>query len=192
GVAGTRAWSSFAGALVEHYRAAPDTGSAMASFWLGEVGVLLAAWRLDRSAVDVERLYRLIQTNRDQVANESMWGAPGTMLAALLIHRATGEARWRELYDAEASALMQRWERIDEVGCSLWRQNLYDEIVDQVGAGHGMAGNASSILRGGPGKTHDAAKAPAAQALRAAAIERDGLANLPPPAIPPPRGPPRP
>src|SRR5882672_6521639 len=30
---------------------------------LGEVGVLLAAWRLDRDAVDVERLYRLIETN---------------------------------------------------------------------------------------------------------------------------------
>src|ERR1043165_859195 len=55
GAAETRAWSRFAGALVELYRAAPDTGEAMASFWLGEVGVLLAAWRLDRDAVDAER-----------------------------------------------------------------------------------------------------------------------------------------
>lgn len=188
GMAGTRAWSSFAGALVEHYRAAPDTGSALASFWLGEVGVLLAAWRLDRGAVDVERLYHRIETNRDHAANESLLGAPGTMLAALLIHRATGSPRWRALYDAEVSALMQRWERIDEAGCSLWRQNLYGEIVDQVGAGHGMAGNASSILRGGPGGIHDAAKALAAEALRATAIERNGLASWPQHAITPRRG----
>ena len=191
GVARTRDWSRFAGSLVEHYRAAPDTGSAMASFWLGEVGVVLAAWRLDRTAVDVERLYGLIETNRDHVANEPLLGAPGTMLAALFIHRATGEPRWRALFDAEASALMQRCERIDRAGCSLWRQNLYGEIVDQVGAGHGMAGNASSILRGGPGATggtHDAAKALAAEALRATAIERNGLASWPQYAIRPRRG----
>ncbi len=185
GVAQTRAWSSFAGALVEHYRAAPDTGSAVASFWLGEVGVLLAAWRLDRDAVDVERLYHLIESNRDNVANESLLGAPGTMLAALIIHQATGEARWRELYDAEASALMKRWQRIDEAGCSLWTQNLYGEIVDQIGAGHGMAGNAFSILRGGQS---GAAKALAAEALRATAIEADGLASWPQYAITPRRG----
>lgn len=185
GMAETRAWSSFAGVLVEHYRAAPDTGQAMASFWLGEVGVLLAAWRLDRDAVDLERLYGLIETNRDHPANEPLLGAPGTMLAALFLHRATGEARWRELFDAEASALMARWERFDAVGCSLWRQNLYGEIMDQVGAGHGMAGNASAILRGGAG---GAAKALAAEALCATAIERGGLANWPQYAIAPRRG----
>jgi lantibiotic modifying enzyme len=185
GVAETRAWSSFAGVLVEHYRAAPDTRPAMASFWLGEVGVLFTAWRLDRDAVDVELLYRLIETNRDNVANEPLLGAPGTMLAALFLHQTTGEARWRGLFDAEASALMQRWERIDEAGCSLWKQNLYGEIVDQVGAGHGMAGNASSILRGG---SNDAAKTLAAEALRATAIEDDGLANWPQYAITPRRG----
>lgn len=185
GAAETRAWSRFAPALVERYRAAPDTGQAMASFWLGEVGVLLVAWRLDRNAVDVERLYRLIETNRDHAANEPLLGAPGTMLAALFLHRATGEARWRALFDAEVSALMARWERIDRVGCSLWTQNLYGEVVDQLGAGHGMAGNASSILRGGP---HAAAKALAAEALCATAIERGRLANWPQSAITPRRG----
>jgi hypothetical protein len=185
GAAQTRDWSSFAGALVEHYRAAPDTGQVVPSFWLGEVGVLLVACRLDRDAVDVERLYRLIESNRDNVANEALWGAPGTMLAALFLHETTGDARWRGLFDADASALMARWQRVDKAGCSLWTQHLYGEVVDQVGAGHGMAGNAFSILRGG---TNQAAKALAAEALRATAIEHAGLANWPQYAVTPRRG----
>ncbi|MCE9575024.1 MAG: LanC-like protein [Deltaproteobacteria bacterium] len=185
GMAKTRDWSSFAEALVEHYRAAPDTGTAMPSFWLGEVGVLLTAWRLDRNAVDLDVLFRLIEGNRDNVADEQMWGAPGTMLAALFIHEATGDPRWRALFDADASALMQRWHRSDEAGCSLWTHHLYGEVVDQLGAGHGMAGNAFSILRGGPNAT---AKALAAEALHATAIERGGLANWPQYAVTPRRG----
>jgi lantibiotic modifying enzyme len=185
GVAQTRKWSSFAATLVDRYRAAPDTQSTIASFWLGEVGVLLAAWRLDPDAVDLEHLYQRIESNRNNVANDPLLGAPGTMLAAMFLHQATGATRWRALFDADVSALMQRWERIERAGCSLWIQNLYGEIVDQVGAGHGMAGNASSILRGGP---NDTAKALAATALRATAIERDGLVNWPQYATMPRRG----
>jgi hypothetical protein len=48
-----------------------------------------------------------------------------------------------------------------------------------------MAGNASSILRGGP---NDTAKQRAAAALRATAIERDGLVNWPQYATMPRRG----
>lgn len=185
GAAGARDWSRFAGALVERYGVAPDIQPSVASYWFGEVGVLLTAWRLDRAAVDEERLYRLIEGNRDNAANETIWGAPGTMLAALFLHQATGEARWRALFDADVRALMVRWQRIERAGCSLWTQNLYGEIVDQVGAGHGMAGNAFSILRGGP---NGAAAALAAEALRATAIERDGLASWPQYAITPRRG----
>jgi hypothetical protein len=185
GVARTRDWSSFAAALVEHYRAAPDTGAAVPSLWFGEVGVLLTAWRLDRSAVDVDVLFRQIEGNRDNVADEQMWGAPGTMLAALLLHEATGEPRWRARFDADASALMQRWHRNDKVGFSLWTHDLYGEVVDQLGAGHGMAGNVFSILRGG---RNDTAKALAAEALHATAIERDGLVNWPQYALTPRRG----
>jgi lantibiotic modifying enzyme len=181
----TRDWSRFAGALIEQYRAAPDTGDAIPSFWLGEVGVLLAAWRLDRRAVDLDVLCGLVERNRGNAANEPLLGASGTMMSALFIHEATGQTRARELFDAEASALMARWERIEKVGCSLWTQELYGEHVDQVGAGHGMAGNAFSILRGG---ANAAAKALAAEALRATAIERDGLANWPQYALRPRRG----
>jgi Lanthionine synthetase C-like protein len=185
GAAEARDWSGFAEALVEHYRAAPDTHTAIPSFWLGEVGVMLMAWRLDRDAVDVELLHRLIRNNRDHAANEQLLGAPGTMLAALHLHEKTAEPRWRELFDAEVSALLRRWERLEEAGCSLWRQHLYGEIADLVGAGHGMAGNAFSILRGG---ANPAAEALAAEALAATAIERDGLANWPQYAITPRRG----
>ena len=181
----TRDWSTLAEGLVEHYRAAPDTTPAEASYWFGEVGVLLTAWRLDKTAVDLERLYGLIEGNRDNVANEQIYGAPGTMLAALFIHEATGDARWRALYDANASAVRERWERIDQAGCSLWTQNLSGELAAHVGAGHGMAGNAFSILRGG---RDVAAKALAAEALRATAIDRNGLANWPQSVLTPRRG----
>jgi len=82
GMIETRDWSSFAAPLIEHYRAAPDVGPDVPSFWLGEVGVLLTAWRLAPSAVDLERLYRLIESNRHNVANEALWGAPGCATSA--------------------------------------------------------------------------------------------------------------
>jgi hypothetical protein len=185
GAAETRHWASFAAALVEQYRAAPDTRPAVASYWFGEVGVMLTAWRLDPTAMDLEPLYRSIEGNIDNAANESSWGAPGTMLAALFVHERTGQPRWRALYDANVAAVIARWERREEAGCSLWTQDLYGEVVDQIGAGHGMAGNAFAILRGGP---NPRAEALAAEALRATAIEEDGLANWPQYAITPRRG----
>lgn len=182
GAAKTRSWASLAGPLVEHYRAAPDTESTLPSYWLGEVGVLLTAWRLDRGAIDLDSLYRLIEGNIDNPANEALLGAPGTMLAALFIHEATGQVRWRELFDANVAALMARWTRRERVGCSLWTQDLYGDLSDQIGAGHGMAGNAFAILRGGPNAE---ARQRAAEALRATALESGALVNWPQYAITP-------
>jgi len=183
GAAETRPWARLAAPLVARYRVAAE--SEAPSFWFGEVGVLLAAWRLDPAAIDLDRLYHLIEGNIDHPADELTWGAPGTMLAALFVHEATGEPRWRALYDASVAAVMSRWERREQVGCSLWTQDLYGERVDQIGAGHGLAGNAFAILRGGP---NPVAAGLAAEALHATALEANGRANWPQYAITPRRG----
>ncbi len=176
GAAHTRDWTPFARPLIDHYLREPDTKLAVASYWIGETGVLLTAWSLDPDAVDFDYLYRLIQTNISNVANEPLWGGPGTMLAARFLHQRTGEVRWRELFDENVAELLRDFEHDEDAGCELWTQNLYGEILTLVGAGHGFAGNAFALLVGGADAE---VKARVARTLQATAVEEGGLVNWP-------------
>ena len=68
------------------------------SYLMGDAGVWFTQWRTGGSAEAADGLAGAIADNADDPAREIMWGAPGTMLAALAMHRWTGEARWAELY----------------------------------------------------------------------------------------------
>jgi hypothetical protein len=138
-------------AVVQAYRAAPDTGSVVPSFFLGEVGVLLVQWRLRGEASVAEQLFDAVRANIANPTNEALWAAPGTMLAAWHLWQATGEARWRSLYLANVDQLWRTWLYDDTegtAGCWLWTQDLYGAVVQYFGAGHGFAGNAFALLKG--------------------------------------------
>src|SRR5207244_2895541 len=75
-----------------YHLAALQIGREHASYLFGETAI-----RLLRDD-DRVRLAALIDGNIDHPARELMWGSPGTMLAALFVHRRTGDALWSQLF----------------------------------------------------------------------------------------------
>jgi hypothetical protein len=130
------------------YRAAPDTGAIVPSYYLGEVGLLLLRWRMTGSAAAADALYASIESNIPNPTNEALWAAPGTMVAAWHLWAATGQARWRTLFLANVEQLWRTWRYDDAAQCHLWTQDLYGQVVQYLGAGHGFAGNVYPLLKG--------------------------------------------
>jgi hypothetical protein len=130
------------------YARDPDTGSVVPSYLLGEVGILLVAWRLTGSAAVADRLHAAVSSNIDNPTNESLWAAPGTMVAAWHLWAATGQARWRSLFVANVDRLWATWQYDEAARCHVWTQDMYGRVVQYLGAGHGFAGNAYPLLRG--------------------------------------------
>ncbi|HTM22572.1 MAG TPA: LanC-like protein, partial [Kofleriaceae bacterium] len=167
-------WRAALATLPARYRAQPDTGEAVPSYFLGEVGLLAAA------GAEPERMAALIEANLANPTLEALWGAPGTMLPALWRFRAGGEPRWRDLWLANARHLIDTWIHHDDPGCHLWTQDLYGEVVRLLGAGHGFAGNVFALAAGlDVLPPADAALVVdrAVATLAATAIRRDGLTN---------------
>jgi hypothetical protein len=118
------------------------------SLLMGRSGVLLTHYRVLPSSEVAEQLAQSIAANRDHPSRELLWGAPGTMHAALAMHAWTGEERWAELFRSSASALDATLIDVRDMGCRLWDQDLYGRRATYLGAGHGFAGNAGAIVRG--------------------------------------------
>jgi Lanthionine synthetase C-like protein len=134
--------------VVAAYRADPDTGSVVPSFFLGEVGVLLVAWRMTQLAAIADQIYNAVEANIPNPTNEALWAAPGTMLAAWHLWDATGEHRWRELFLANVEQVWNTCSFDAKAGCHLWTQDLYGKVLQYLGAGHGFVGNAYALLKG--------------------------------------------
>jgi hypothetical protein len=83
---------------------------AEASLLQGESGILLVAWLLAPDDALADDLYRHVLANRDNEADEVMWGAPGTMIAARIMLDGTGDRRWADAWDESAVALRSRRE----------------------------------------------------------------------------------
>jgi hypothetical protein len=77
-----------------------------------------------------------------------MWGAPGTLLAAVFLHERTGESRWAELFCDTADALWSQLEWSAECGCRFWTQDLYGRRRTYLDAVHGFVATASPLIRG--------------------------------------------
>ena len=140
--------SDLIGRVHQSYLAEPDTGEVVPSYYLGEVGVLLVLWRLTRSADAADRLEASIEQNIPNPTNEALWGAPGTMLGAWHMWKWTGERRWHDLFLDNVEQVWRTWLPSDEAPCHLWTQELYGDVIQYLGAGHGFAGNAYPLLRG--------------------------------------------
>jgi hypothetical protein len=117
-------------------------------YLVAAAGILLLQCKLAPSAAAAEALAAVIVENMDDPALELMWGAPGTMLAALFMHRATGEARWADLFRTGAEALEKALVFDETAGGLLWSQDLYGMTMKYVGAVHGFAGNAYVLWAG--------------------------------------------
>ena len=161
---------------LEKYREQPDFTDpphGHASLWVGESGILLVAWRLERTPELADALHARVRENARNDANELMWGAPGTMLAARAMHGWTGDERWSTVWRESANELVGRWE--DD---GLWTQRLYGKVRRHLGPPHGFAGNVLALAQGGA-LTPELRRRAADAAARTAVVE-DGLANWPP------------
>jgi hypothetical protein len=144
----------------EHYR----PGSLLC----GETGPLLVAFRLTSNPGLADDLHALVRANVDNPTDDVMWGAPGTLLAALAMGEWTGESRWEEAARESAAALRAR--RGED---GLWRQ---DDDYRGLGTLHGAAGNTLALLRV---EADDALAGETAAVLARYAAREDGLANWP-------------
>jgi len=140
---------TFAGCLPDHLRV-NSRGLAQRkvqtrAYLVGEAGIRLTDWRANGARAD--HLAQVVAENVDDPALEVMWGAPGTMLAALAMHRWNGQVRWAELYRKGVDAL-DRSRVDDETGGVTWVQNLYGRQGSYLGAVHGFAGIAFALIAG--------------------------------------------
>jgi hypothetical protein len=144
----------------EHYR----PGSLLC----GETGPLLVAFRLTSNPGLADDLHALVRANVDNPTDDVMWGAPGTLLAALAMGEWTGKPRWEEAARESAAALRAR--RGED---GLWRQ---DDDYRGLGTLHGAAGNTLALLRV---EADDTLAGETAAVLARYAAREDGLANWP-------------
>jgi hypothetical protein len=168
--------------LYSRYLEQPDWPGVVPSYLCGQAGILLVSYLLEAAGETADELARAIADNRDNETNELLWGSPGTMLAALAMHRVTGDERWAQLWRSSADELWARWTPTEE-GTHLWTQQLYGRERVLVGAGHGFAGNALALLAGrrrlDPDRDAELDRRIVATAS-ALAVREDGVANWAP------------
>jgi lantibiotic modifying enzyme len=166
---------------LERFREAPDymvgedlPSPAEAGLMTGETGILLVAWRLAPS-VELERnLLERVRQNVDNKAEELMWGAPGTLLAARSMLEWTGADEWLAASRESAAAL---WQRRDANG--YWTQKLYGRAGHRLGPVHGLVGNTLILLDAVDETRRASLMSDTARLVAETAVIEDGLANWP-------------
>lgn len=119
-----------------------------ASLLMGETPILMMLHAATQAPWTQTMLARLIEGNARHPSRELMWGAPGTLLAAWLMHERTGQALWRDLFRQTTDALWQAWRYTDAPGCHYIPQQLYGRESSYLGLAHGLAGVALALARG--------------------------------------------
>jgi hypothetical protein len=109
---------------------------------------LLAAAAEPGSAPLQQRLESLIAQNIDHPARELMWGAPGTLLAALFMYERTEDDRWAHWFRLTARQLWAQLQWSPEHACHYWTQDLYGTRATYLDAVHGFVATASPLIRG--------------------------------------------
>ena len=106
-----RDWRHVALGLPDRYRAEPDFPDfgVVPSLWMGETGILLVAHTLAPAAWQEEQLLAAIETNAGNPTRELMWGSPGTMLAAQVLHDAHRRGHRRIAWEGSADRLWDAW-----------------------------------------------------------------------------------
>jgi hypothetical protein len=179
-------------ALLEDNRAwlgANGHADESASYLLGDTPIEMMAFGRAPSGERAERLAALISGNRHNVARELLWGAGGTILAALHLHARTGDARWAELFRESAATLWSQLETAQEDGVRHWRHDLHGLDRAYLGAAHGFAGNVAALIRGRALLDDDAWedwRRVIVDTATRSAVQDDGLVNWPVHVVPPP------
>ena len=144
--------------LPEHNRRFHDAvGFERASYVFGDAGVRLLQWKQLRDPAAADALFAIVEGNLHNPTLESLWGSPGTLIAALhmiddLVEPAQRQ-RWIDLLRRGAAILFEQMHPVrhtkhPDTEVWRWTQDMYGKQLDHVGAGHGFAGNVFPVLRG--------------------------------------------
>jgi hypothetical protein len=149
----------------------------------GEAGVLLLSWKLEPTPEKLDRLLTLVADSLSANPSDELFeGTPGTLLAALHVHRATGSERAAAIWRDGAAQLLGRFRLDLELGHPIWVQHRRGRLIRSLGAGHGLASNVASLLGGRSllaDEVGDRLEHQAASTAAAFALEQDGLVNWP-------------
>jgi len=138
------------GLAAQQVAALGDYPHGTASFLIGESGLLLLQWKLNRDPATAARLYEVVRGNLHNPVREQLWGSSGTVLAAIAMAEWTGETHWVSLVQHALQILWDEMEPIPDAGGAMgWVQNLYGRVETLIGAGHGFIGNVYPAVRGG-------------------------------------------
>ena len=155
-------------------------GDSTASWLMGDAGLLLLQWQFTQDPAVADQLYRVVEGNIDNPTREALWGAPGSVLAALHMAEASGEARWPALFAQTLQVVFDQMEFDASLNAWLWTQDLYGRRTVYLGAAHGFIGNIYPTLRGAaflPEALRQGYAERALQTLTATAVREPGLAN---------------
>lgn len=119
-----------------------------ASYLMGETPVQMMKLDCAPSPDTADVLEGLVRGNIDHPARELMWGAPGTLLACLLLYEKSADPRWEALFRQTAAHLWCQLEISEHLGCACWTQDLYGRRSTYLGAVHGFAATALPLIRG--------------------------------------------
>ncbi len=150
---------------------------------MGDCGIQLVHWRVAPRAELADTIFQVVERNIENPAREFMWGAPGTMLAALFMHEFTAESRWKELYVRNVAGILSEMVKVSGLDCYTWSQDLYGQTSLYLGAVHGFAANVFAIMRGRELLDPDTVTLVAslvADTLGKTACAEDDYANWPP------------
>lgn len=153
------------------------------SYLMGETGIQLVQWRIQPTEELADKIFQAVESNQTNPAREFMWGAPGTMLAALFMHEFTREARWKELYVQNINQVLSEMVKVKDIECYTWTQDLYGQTSLYLGAVHGFAANVFSIIKGRElldPEIVSLVASLAADTLKRTANADEGYANWPP------------
>ena len=125
-----------------------EDGGTAASYLMGDLPIEMMAWGREPTAARADVLAALIAANIDHPARELMWGSPGSLLAAQLMHRRSGDARWATLFRDVAQRLREQLSWSERQGCHYWSQHLWDLQVRCLDAVHGFVATASALIQG--------------------------------------------
>ena len=167
--------------VLERHRARPDLGSwtdlpepRESALLAGETGILLVAYRLAPTRELAETLHTRVRANVDNEADEIMWGAPGSLIAARLMLGWTEEPCWREAWDESADAVLARRDSGGQ-----WTQRLHGHATRYLGPVHGLVGNVQALTPLLDSKRRSALVRRTAAILERAAFVEGDLANWP-------------
>ena len=123
-------------------------GDNLGSWMMGDLPFEMMAWAHAPTTARADTIAALVEGNIDHPARELMWGAPGSLLAALEMHRATGDARWTTLFRRIAQRLREQLSWSQRQACHYWTQELYGRSSRYIDAVHGFVATASPLVRG--------------------------------------------